>query len=119
MGQLDSPLPEILERDDPTKAEWTSWEGIYLAAHRHRIDDLRKQALDKMLEHLGDCDAIAFLFRSAYLFEGLRGLVITQIANERHATIVNKETREKYVDHPECYELLGELFKAFHSIREN
>ncbi|KAG0349700.1 hypothetical protein BG005_010808, partial [Podila minutissima] len=118
-GELDCPPTEILESDDPEKAQMASWGQIYLTALRHRIDDLRKQALDPILRHLDKLDAIAFLFRSAYLFEELRDSVVKHIFQDRHAEIVKKETKDKYKDHPELSELLGELFEAYRDLRNS
>ncbi|KAF9325104.1 hypothetical protein BG006_011388 [Podila minutissima] len=48
-GEFHDPPCQISESTDPVKAKKASWEGLYLAAHRYRIDDLRKQALDEIL----------------------------------------------------------------------
>ncbi|KAF9280805.1 hypothetical protein BGZ74_002520 [Mortierella antarctica] len=93
--------------------------GLHLAAHRYRIDDLRKQALDEILGHLDKSDTIDFLFRSAYLLEVLRSPVIKFIAKECPACITHKDTRDKYKEHPEFSELLGELFGEYHRLEEN
>lgn len=117
-GNLPNSSHEVFVSDDPAKAKEASWEGLYLAAHRYRIDDLRRQALDKILERITKGNAVAFLFRSAYLFEELRVPVIQAIATVCHAEIVKKETREKYMDHPEFSELLGDIFEVYHTCRE-
>lgn len=90
-----------------------------MAAHRYRMNDLRKQAIDKILQHLGSSDAIAFLFHSVYLFRELRVPVIEHITKTRHTEIVKKENRVKYKDHPEFSEPLGELFEAYRNLRNN
>ncbi|KAF8926628.1 hypothetical protein BGZ52_005374 [Haplosporangium bisporale] len=97
-GELESIPSEMLESDDPTKAKQPTWEGLYLAAHQFRIDDLRKQALDMILGDLADSDVIPFLFRLAYLFEELRDPVIKHITRKCHNEIV-KEVRVNYTAH--------------------
>ncbi|KAF9200026.1 hypothetical protein BGZ59_003565 [Podila verticillata] len=98
LGELESIPSEMLESDDPTKAKQPTWEGLYLAAHQFRIDDLRKQALDMILGDLVDSDVIPFLFRLAYLFEELRDPVIKHITRKCHNEIV-KEVRVNYTAH--------------------
>ncbi|KAG0020244.1 hypothetical protein BGZ82_011647 [Podila clonocystis] len=115
-GELEKPMD--LTFDHTAEVKWSNWEGIYRATHRYRIDDLRKMALDKILGDMDKSSAIAFLFRSAYLFEELRAPLIKFVAKECHADIVQKETQERYMDHPEFRELLGELFEANHTLRE-
>ncbi|KAG0020243.1 hypothetical protein BGZ82_011646 [Podila clonocystis] len=116
VGEVESGPVEILKSHDPTQAADVSWEALYLAADRYRIDDLRKLALDKITENLSKMDAIELLFRSAYLFEELRSPVVGYIAKDRHAELAKKEIREKYMDHPEFCELLGEIYDAYHDL---
>lgn len=118
VGEVESGSIEMLKSHDPAQAADVSWEALYLAADRYRIDDLRKLALDKITENLGKMDAIELLFRSAYLFEELRGRVIGYIAKDRHAEVAKKGIREKYMDHPEFSELLGEIYDAYHDLRK-
>ncbi|KAG0093582.1 hypothetical protein BGZ93_007825 [Podila epicladia] len=93
-----------------------SWEGLYIAADRYRIDDLRKLALATIEANLDSTAAIEFLFRSAYLYPELRKPVIMYIAKEHHAEISKREVREAHETHPEFTELLGELYEAFHDL---
>lgn len=99
-------------------AKNTFCEGLYLAARRYRIDDLRKQALNKILECLGKADAVAFLFHTGYLFEELRSPVIWHIAKKCHDEVAKKEILEKHKDHPEFCELLSELLEAYYELRK-
>lgn len=66
LSELDSPPDMILESDGPVKAKDASWEGPHLAVHRYRIDDLREQALKKILGHMDKSDALALLFRCVF-----------------------------------------------------
>ena len=118
VGEVESGPVELLKSHDPIQAAKVSWEALYLAADRYQIDDLRKLALDKITGNLSKMDAIELLFRSAYLFEELRAPVIAYIAKERHSEVAKKDIREKYVDHPEYCELLGEMYDAFHDLRK-
>ncbi|KAF9333877.1 hypothetical protein BG006_003030 [Podila minutissima] len=119
MGEFDGSPPAILESNNPDMAKESTWEGLYLAVHRYRIDDLRKQALDKILGHLDKSDAVALLFWLAYLFEELRGPVIKHIAQVCHVEIAKKETHNIYKDHLEGSELLVELFDAHRNLCGN
>ncbi|KAF9377623.1 hypothetical protein CPC16_011739 [Podila verticillata] len=109
VGEVESDSVELLKSHDPIQAAKVSWEALYLAADRYQIDDLRKLALNKITGNLKKMETIEFLFRSAYLFEELRTPVIAYIAKVHHSEVAKKKTREKYMDHPEFCELLGEL----------
>ncbi|KAF9386240.1 hypothetical protein CPB97_003922 [Podila verticillata] len=118
VGEVESGPIELLKSHDPIQAAKVSWEALYLAANRYQIADLRKLALDKITGNLDKMDTIEFLFRSAYLFEELRTPVIAYIAKVRHSEVAKKETREKYMEHPEFCELLGEMYDAYHNRTE-
>ncbi|KAF9323932.1 hypothetical protein BG006_001000 [Podila minutissima] len=118
VGEVESGPIEMLKSHDPAQAAEVSWEALYLAADRYRIDDLRKLALDMITENLSKVDAIELLFRSAYLFEELRGPVIRHIAKARHDEVAKKEIRGKYMNHFEFCELLGEIYDAYHDLQE-
>ncbi|KAF9386239.1 hypothetical protein CPB97_003921 [Podila verticillata] len=117
-GQLHNPpdAENIFEGDDPAKA---TWEALYLAADRYRIDDLRKDALDKMLGGLNQTSAVAFLFRMAFLFEELREPTVEFVARVCSAEMADKkEIYNKYKDHPQIAELVLEVFQAYQGARE-
>ncbi|KAF9023766.1 hypothetical protein BGZ52_012159 [Haplosporangium bisporale] len=113
MGTLKSDIAALYEDNATDQA---SWEGLYIAADRYRIDDMRKLALATIERKLDSIAAIDFLFRSAYLYSELRDLVIKYIAKEHHAEISKREVRQAHKDHPEFSELLGELYEAFHEL---
>ncbi|KAF9379766.1 hypothetical protein CPB97_008766 [Podila verticillata] len=116
MGTLKSDIATLYEDNAAGQA---SWEGLYIAADRYRIDDLRKLALTTIERKLDSIAAIDFLFRSAYLYPELRDPVIKYIAKEHHAEISKREVREAHKDHPEFSDLLGELYEAFHELMAN
>ncbi|KAF9324984.1 hypothetical protein BG006_011503 [Podila minutissima] len=117
MGSLHS-TDATLYDDNTTTDDQASWEGLYIAADRYRIDDLRKLALANIEAQLDSTAAIDFLFRSAYLYPELREPVIRYIVKEHHAEILKREIREAHKAHSEFAELLGELYEAFHDLYE-
>ncbi|KAF9377622.1 hypothetical protein CPC16_011738 [Podila verticillata] len=118
IGNSEHEKTKLLESQDGPKAKGTSYEQLYLAAGRYRIDDLRKLALGWILKCLGKADAVAFLFRTGYLFKELRGPVIRHIAKECHAEVAKKEILKEHKDRPEFCELLSELLDAYHELRK-
>ncbi|KAG0352924.1 hypothetical protein BG005_007709 [Podila minutissima] len=117
MGTLHSNVATLYD-DSTTTDDQASWEGLYIAADRYRIDDLRKLALTTIEAKLDSTEAIDFLFRSAYLYTELREPVIRYIAKEHHTKISKREIREAHKTHPEFTELLGEMYEAFHDLYE-
>ncbi|KAF8969770.1 hypothetical protein BGZ52_010595, partial [Haplosporangium bisporale] len=81
-----------LFEDDANKDDKASWEGLYIAADRCRIDDLRKLAL-------------------------LKAVVIMYITRELYVDISKKNVRNAHKGHPEFLELLGELYDAYRDLR--
>lgn len=116
---MGTPKSDIATLYEDNAVDQVSWEGLYIAADRYRIDDLRKLALATIKSKLGSTAAIDFLFRSAYLYSELRDPVIKYIAKEHHAEISKREIREAHKDHLKFSELLGELHEAFHELMIN
>lgn len=117
-GQLHNPpdTDNIFEVGDPAKA---TWEALYLAADRYRIDDSRKEALVKILGGLNRTNAVAFLFRMAFLFEELRESTVKFVARNCNAEMADKkEFYNKYKDHPQIAELVLEIFQEYHGDHE-
>ncbi|KAG0080940.1 hypothetical protein BGZ93_000576 [Podila epicladia] len=59
---------------------------------------------------------VPFLFRSAHLFEDLLEPVIKYVANASGSQIASREIRNKYKEHPDILNILGELFEQTHII---
>lgn len=115
METLASSCTALFKSHDPMETK-SSWEEIYVAADRYRIDNLRKLALSVIIKYMGTMATIGFLFRMAYLYKELKEPVIKYIAWKHHSDIAKKHVRHAHKDHPEFSDLLGELYDAYHEM---
>ncbi|KAG0034398.1 hypothetical protein BGZ81_004879 [Podila clonocystis] len=88
-----------------------SWEQVFTAAHRYDISELCQWAQEKILAGLTSFMSVDFLFRTGYLYDELRGPVIKYIAQNCGSQVATKTTRDRYKDHPDVIDILGELFE--------
>ncbi|KAF9369106.1 hypothetical protein CPC16_004765, partial [Podila verticillata] len=111
LRMLDVRVTTLFE-DDTNKDGKASWEGLYIAADRYRIDDLRKLALVtfKRISTLPRRSTFSYL-RVA------QGVVIMYITRELYVDISKKNVRNAHKGHPEFLELLGELYDAYRDLR--
>ncbi|KAF9326817.1 hypothetical protein BG006_009803 [Podila minutissima] len=68
-----------------------------------------------------DLDAtnyIPFLFRSAYMFNELRGPVIKIVVETCGNQMAKRSIRDSYKDHPDFIDILGELFEQHHMLHD-
>ncbi|KAF9321013.1 hypothetical protein BG003_004042 [Podila horticola] len=106
IGNVESTAADLYDSDTGR----ASWEGVYIAADRYMVDDLRTLALVNIEAMLETVAVVDFLFRSAYQYKELRCAVIKYLAN-RHCTEINLEqVCAQHKDHPELAELVGELY---------
>ncbi|KAG0340570.1 hypothetical protein BG000_011698 [Podila horticola] len=111
LGTLDVNATTLYS-DNPTSTT-LSWEGLYVTAHRYRVDDLCLIVLENIEKKLGQSlDVLDFLFRTARLYPELRTCVIKHVADKLRGQIAKKEVRDKYIHLPEYSEIIGELFQA-------
>ncbi|KAG0355359.1 hypothetical protein BG005_005730 [Podila minutissima] len=108
--------PTIVFMDPLNTQEEVSWESLYLVAHRYDIQDLCQVSRNNIVANLDTQGTVPFLFRSAHLFEDLREPVINYVANTCGPQIASREIRNKYKDHPDIVDILGELFEQHHII---
>ncbi|KAF8957297.1 hypothetical protein BGZ46_002213 [Entomortierella lignicola] len=108
--------PRTLTEDEANDTSPT-WEDVYLIADRYNVVDLRRMAASRILLGLNTKWAVAFLFRTAYLFDDLRTPVITYIVQKSMPQIVTKDALEKYYDHPECGSIMVELLAALWKVK--
>lgn len=114
-GILDQTDAALLEQDGSDVAlcdRPPTWESLYMAAHQYRIDDLRRLACTIILDNMTWLKAVAFLFRTGYRFQELREPMIKFVVEHCCAVISKKEIRNRYKNHPEFGELMGELLEA-------
>ncbi|KAG0014657.1 hypothetical protein BGZ81_000347 [Podila clonocystis] len=106
IGTLEPTMVDLHDGD----ANMASWEGIYVAADRYMIDDLRALALAKIEARMKSVAEVDFLFRSAYMYKELRCAVIKYLAKKQYTEINLEQVLDQYKDHHEIAELVGELY---------
>lgn len=116
MGTLSSSRTALFRSHDSKEIK-SSWEEIYVAADRFRIDNLRKLALSVIFKYMGATATIGFLFRTAYLHKELKESVIKCISRKCHSDIAKKRVQDSQKNYPEFSDLLGELYDAYHEMR--
>lgn len=62
--------------------------------------------------------SVDFLFRTGYLYDELRGPVIEYIAKNCGSQVATKTSRDKYKDHPDIVDILGELFEQYFALHK-
>ncbi|KAF9303011.1 hypothetical protein BGZ74_004498 [Mortierella antarctica] len=87
-----------------------SWEGVYMAADRYMVDDLRTLALANIEARMKSVKEVDFLFHSAYLYKELRSVVIKHLAKKHYEEINLEQVCARCIDHPQLAELVGELY---------
>ncbi|KAG0040700.1 hypothetical protein BGZ82_011238 [Podila clonocystis] len=106
VGTLEPTTVDLHDGD----TSMASWEGIYVAADRYMIDDLRILALAKIEARMKSVAEVDFLFRSAYMYKELRCAVIKYLAKKHYTEISLEQVLDQYKDHREIAELVGELY---------
>lgn len=109
--------PKNVYKSFMTKQD-VSWEQVFVAAHRYNISELCQWAQEKILAGLASFMTVDFLFRTGYLYDELRGPVIKYIAKNCGIQVATKATRERYRDHPDIVDILGELFEQYFSLHK-
>ncbi|KAF9369908.1 hypothetical protein CPC16_004107 [Podila verticillata] len=89
----------------------TSWEAVFLAAHRYELEELCQAAQRHIVAKVTPDKAIPLLFRSGYLYKDLRAALVKLIANTSASVVAGKHFREQYRDHPEFGLLLHEIYQ--------
>ncbi|KAF9395904.1 hypothetical protein CPC16_006187 [Podila verticillata] len=95
-----------------------SWEQIFAAAYRYNIPELCQLAQEKILTGLSPSMSVDFLFRTGYQYDELRGPVIKYIAKNCGSQVATKTSRDKYKNHPDIIDILGELFEQYFSLHK-
>ncbi|KAF9301601.1 hypothetical protein BGZ74_006512 [Mortierella antarctica] len=109
--------PKTMYKSFMTKQE-ASWEQVFTAAHRYNISELCRWAQEKILAGLTSFMSVDFLFRTGYLYDELRRPVIKYIAKNCGTHIATKTIRDRYKDHPDIVDILGEVFEQYFSLHK-
>ncbi|KAG0342237.1 hypothetical protein BG000_006156 [Podila horticola] len=109
---LDDTKPAAVYMDPFNKYMDSSWESLYLLAHRFDIHELTDIARAFLLSKLSPRKSIPFLFRTAYLFTDLRKPVIKYAAQSCSSIRSSKSVRRTYSDHPAVTTIHPYQFKA-------
>ncbi|KAF9430858.1 hypothetical protein BGZ94_003031 [Podila epigama] len=104
--------------DDPLNNNNFSWEHIFLAADWYDIEGLREEAADRLIVFLDEKHAKDFLFRTAYMFEDLRGTVMGYILKNCGETFFPTDTPDLYKDHPEYTKVIGEMYATLYKLHQ-
>ncbi|KAF9332168.1 hypothetical protein BG006_004956 [Podila minutissima] len=104
------------EEYDAGTTTWTSsssWEKVFIAAERFKVEELQRIACSEVLHGLSEETAIPFLFRTGYLYNDFRAAVVEYVAQKLDRVVTKRPFRDAYRDHPDFRELYGEIFDAF------
>jgi hypothetical protein len=102
-------VPTVLTQDCATLRHLPSWEDVYLIADRYSIAELKAMAGTRIIQGLSSEWAVAFLFRTGYLFEEMRHALIKYVVKNNMDEISHRKTQEAYFAHPECTAIFGEI----------
>lgn len=89
-----------------------SWEAVFLAAHRYELEELCQTAQRHIVAKITPEKAIPLLFRSGYLYNDLRAILVKFVAKTSASVIAGNLFRKQYSDHPEFGLLLHEIYQA-------
>ncbi|KAF9301596.1 hypothetical protein BGZ74_006507 [Mortierella antarctica] len=104
--------------DELADDQLLSLEDLFLVGHRYDVAELCAQVAAKILSMLDATNCIPFLFRSAYMFNELRGPVIKIVVETCGNQIAKRSIRDSYKDHPDFIDILGELFEQHHMLHD-
>ncbi|KAF8946039.1 hypothetical protein BGZ52_009111, partial [Haplosporangium bisporale] len=91
VGRLPQDVDTIVVCTDKLEDEKeASLEDLFLVGHRYNVPQLYNEVASLILQKLDAFNCIAFLFRSAYMFNELREPVIEIVAKIRRNQIVKR-----------------------------
>ncbi|KAF9395913.1 hypothetical protein CPC16_006196 [Podila verticillata] len=91
VGRLPQDVDTIVVCTDKLEDEnEASLEDLFLVGHRYNVPQLYNEVVSLILQKLDAFYCIAFLFRSAYMFNELREPVIEIVAKARRNQIVKR-----------------------------
>ncbi|KAG0017112.1 hypothetical protein BGZ81_010911 [Podila clonocystis] len=104
----------IPQHEQPTKVTEgeTSWESLFLAAHRYELEELCQMAQRHIIANITPDEAIPLLFRSGYLYHELRAALVKFIASTSAPVVADKPFRDQYCDHVQFGLLVHEIYQV-------
>ncbi|KAF9389226.1 hypothetical protein CPB97_011793 [Podila verticillata] len=103
--------PKRVDDSNQVPESETSWEAIFLAAHRYELEELCQTAQRHIVAKVTPDNAIPLLFRSGYLYKDLRAALVKFIANTSASVVAGKHFLDRYSDHPGFGLLLHEIYQ--------